>query len=79
MRDYFHIFPWQLLPLGVGIDVGCGTGRWSMLVAPRVAHLHLLDVSAEALAVARDKLKAARNVSFHVSSVATIPLPAQWL
>ena len=51
--DYFRIFPWQTLPTGggTGIDVGCGTGRWSMLVAPRVAHLHLLDASAEALAV----------------------------
>ena len=56
--DYFRIFPWHLLPPGggVGIDVGCGTGRWSMLVAPRVAHLHLLDASAEALAVARQNL-----------------------
>ena len=51
-EDYFRIFPWNLLPHGggVGIDIGCGTGRWSMMVAPRVAHLHLLDVSPEALA-----------------------------
>ena len=57
--DYFRIFPWHLLPAGggVGIDVGCGTGRWSMLVAPRVAHLHLLDASPEALAVARENLQ----------------------
>jgi ubiquinone/menaquinone biosynthesis C-methylase UbiE len=75
--DYFHIFPWPLLPPdgGVGIDVGCGTGRWSMLVAPRVAHLHLLDASAEALAVAKDNLSFASNVSFYATSVAEIPLP----
>ena len=59
-ENYFRIFPWNLLPPGggVGIDVGCGTGRWSMSVAPRVAHLHLLDASPEALAVAKDNLKA---------------------
>jgi len=76
--DYFRIFPWHLLPPGggVGLDVGCGTGRWSMLVAPRVDHLHLLDASAEALAVARQNLNDMRNVSFHVASVAEIPLPA---
>ncbi len=79
--DYFRIFPWHLLPPGggVGIDIGCGTGRWSMLVAPRVAHLHLLDASAEALAVARQNLKPANNVSFHAASVAEIPLPARSL
>ena len=78
---YFRLFPWNKLPPGggVGIDAGCGTGRWSMAVAPRVAHLHLLDVSPEALAVARENLKGAQNVSFHTSSVADIPLPAQSL
>jgi ubiquinone/menaquinone biosynthesis C-methylase UbiE len=75
--DYFRIFPWAMLPPGggIGIDVGCGTGRWSMLVAPRVAHLHLLDASPQALAVARENLKSAGNVSFHAASVAAIPLP----
>lgn len=78
--DYFRIFPWHLLPPGgVGIDVGCGTGRWSMLVAPRVGHLHLLDASAEALAVAKQNLSFADNVSFHANSVADIPLPSRSL
>src|SRR5271167_4614969 len=63
--DYFRIFPWHSLPPGggVGIDVGCGTGRWSMLVASRVERLHLLDASAEALAVAKHNLSAMTNVS----------------
>jgi ubiquinone/menaquinone biosynthesis C-methylase UbiE len=76
--DYFRIFPWHLLPPGggAGIDVGCGTGRWSMLVAPRVAHLHLIDASAEALAVAKQNLSAIKNVSYHAASVADMPLPA---
>lgn len=79
-EDYFRVFPWHLLPPGaVGIDVGCGTGRWSMLVAPRVGHLHLLDASAEALAVAKENLKHVANVSFHAKSVGEIPLPAQSL
>jgi ubiquinone/menaquinone biosynthesis C-methylase UbiE len=79
--DYFRVFPWHLLPPdgGVGIDVGCGTGRWSMLVAPRVKHLHLLDASAEALAVAKQNLSLAKNVSYHANSVAAIPLPPRSL
>jgi len=79
--DYFHIFPWHLLPAdgGVGLDAGCGTGRWSVLVAPRVRHLHLLDPSAEALSVAKENLRGLDNVSYHLDSVATIPLPSKSL
>ncbi len=79
--DYFRIFPWHLLPPGggIGLDVGCGTGRWSVLVAPRVAHLHLLDPSAEALDVAKQNLRSISNVSYHLHGVAAIPLPSRSL
>jgi SAM-dependent methyltransferase len=79
--DYFRIFPWHLLPPGggVGLDVGCGTGRWSTLMAPRVKHLHLLDPSPSALDVAKQNLHLAKNVSYHLQSVANIPLPPQSL
>jgi ubiquinone/menaquinone biosynthesis C-methylase UbiE len=74
-QSYFHIFPWnELPPNSAGIDVGCGSGRWSVMVAPRVGHLHLLDASADALAVARQNLADATNVSFHLASVGNIPL-----
>jgi ubiquinone/menaquinone biosynthesis C-methylase UbiE len=79
--DYFRIFPWHLLPPGgsVGLDIGCGTGRWSVLVAPRVRHLHLLDPSAEALSIAKENLRGMNNVSYHLNTVATIPLPPKSL
>jgi len=74
-QSYFHVFPWEDLPPNpVGIDVGCGSGRWSVMVAPRVGHLHLLDASADALAVAQANLGGAGNVSFHLASVGDIPL-----
>jgi ubiquinone/menaquinone biosynthesis C-methylase UbiE len=74
-QSYFHIFPWQELPPDpVGIDAGCGSGRWSVMVAPKVGHLHVLDASDDALAVARQNLANAPNVSFHLSSVGNIPL-----
>jgi ubiquinone/menaquinone biosynthesis C-methylase UbiE len=80
-ENYFRIFPWDLLPSdgGTGADVGCGTGRWAMMVAPRVAHLHLIDASPDALAVARENLGGQKNVTFHANSVADIPLPAHSL
>jgi ubiquinone/menaquinone biosynthesis C-methylase UbiE len=74
-QSYFNIFPWNNLPPDpVGIDVGCGSGRWSVMVAPKVGHLHLLDASADALDVARQNLADAPNVSFHLASVADIPI-----
>lgn len=76
-KDYFGIFPWHLLPAGggTGADIGCGTGRWATMVAPHVAHLHLIDASPDALAVARENLRGNKNVSFHIGSVGELPLP----
>src|SRR5260370_24801369 len=74
-QSYFRIFPWDdLRPDPVGIDGGCGSGRWSVMVAPKVGHLHLLDASEDALDVARQNLAGAANVSFHLASVGNIPL-----
>jgi SAM-dependent methyltransferase len=62
-KSYFRIFPWQALPPDpIGIDVGCGSGRWSVMVAPKVGHLHLLDASPDALAVAQQNLSHVTNV-----------------
>lgn len=75
-RSYFSIFPWNDLPSdATGMDVGCGSGRWAAMVAPRVGHLHLVDASDEALAVARHNLAQSRNVTFLLASVDGIPLP----
>ena len=74
-QSYFHIFPWDDLPSNaIGIDVGCGSGRWSTMVAPRVGHLHLVDASKDALAVARQNLTGFDNVTFHPASVHNMPL-----
>jgi ubiquinone/menaquinone biosynthesis C-methylase UbiE len=74
-QSYFSIFPWDELPReAVGIDVGCGSGRWSAMVAPKVGALHLLDASAEALAVAQQNLASQHNVTFHLASVDAIPV-----
>lgn len=72
---YFSIFPWDKLPPhAVGMDVGCGSGRWARQVAPRVGGLHCLDASSEALAVARTNLREQANCQFHHASVDAIPI-----
>ena len=66
--EYFSMFPWNDLPQNAtGFDMGCGSGRWAKLVAPRVGHLHCIDPSV-ALDVAKRNLSAATNVSFHQAS-----------
>jgi ubiquinone/menaquinone biosynthesis C-methylase UbiE len=73
-NDYFSIFPWELLPSDAeGIDVGCGSGRWAQLVAPRVRLLHLVDASKEALDVARQNLRGHGNVDFYQARVDKMP------
>jgi ubiquinone/menaquinone biosynthesis C-methylase UbiE len=75
--DYFTVFPWERLPPGggTGADIGCGSGRWALLVAPRVAHLHLVDASSEALSVARSNLAGIGNISYHHAIVDVLPFP----
>ena len=80
-RQYFGIFPWERLPKdgGCGADIGCGSGRWARVVAPRVRELHLVDASGEALRVARTNLSGHQNVMFHCSSIGNLPFEDQSL
>lgn len=72
--DYFGIFPWDRLPTdSVGADVGCGSGRWASVVAPKVGFLHLVDASDKALDVARRNLRDSYNCDFTHASVAELP------
>ena len=74
LTDYFLIFPWNFLPdNAVGFDLGCGSGRWAKLVAPRVGKLHCIDPSS-ALKVAKRNLSENYNCEFHSASVDIIPL-----
>jgi SAM-dependent methyltransferase len=75
-EGYFRFFPWDRLPPDAqGFDLGCGSGRWARLVAPRVGRLHCIDASAQALEVARHALQGESNCAFHHASVDDIPLP----
>jgi ubiquinone/menaquinone biosynthesis C-methylase UbiE len=74
-EGYFSRFPFEDLKDGEGFDLGCGSGRWAALVAPKVGKLHCIDAAAKALEVAKRRLGDAPNVEFHLASVDQIPLP----
>lgn len=74
-ENYFNIFPWDDLPPGaIGFDLGCGSGRWARLVAPRVGKLYLFDPSRDALNVARRNLDGVDNCEFQIADAGSIPL-----
>jgi ubiquinone/menaquinone biosynthesis C-methylase UbiE len=73
--QYFSEFPWQSLPAKArGFDLGCGSGRWARLVAPRVGELYCIDASVPALEVAKRNLRELGNVKLINASVDSIPL-----
>lgn len=74
-QDDFSVFPWDILTSdAIGADIGCDSGRWAQIIAPRVAQLNLIDASADALAVARSNLADMPNVRFEHASVGDLPM-----
>lgn len=71
-ESYFSLFRFD--SQAQGFDLGCGSGRWARLVAPRVGHLHCIDPAEAALAVARRQLAGKDNVTFHHAGADSIPL-----
>jgi SAM-dependent methyltransferase len=75
-EEYFAIFPWHELPAAaVGLDLGCGSGRWARLVAPRVGRLLCFDASHAAVEVAKRMLAGLENVEVAVAAVDELPIP----
>jgi SAM-dependent methyltransferase len=72
-NDYFSLIDWTRRPRQA-MDFGCGSGRWSVVVAPRVDRLVAVDASPAALAVARKNVTGA-NVTFELATPDTIPFP----
>jgi ubiquinone/menaquinone biosynthesis C-methylase UbiE len=70
---YFCLIDWNKKP-GKVLDMGCGSGRWDVLVAPLVGELVAADASCEALEVARRNVQAP-NVSFIEATPDSLPYP----
>ena len=58
------------------LDVGCGVGRWSFLVAPQVKKVYATDISNEMVKIAKDiqKEKKIENIEFLQAKVEKLPV-----
>tara|TARA_B100001093_G_scaffold376453_1_gene361605 strand:- start:3123 stop:4520 length:1398 start_codon:yes stop_codon:yes gene_type:complete len=75
-KNYFHLFPWSSLPKNAtGFDMGCGSGRWALLVAPKIGKLNCIDPSKDAIKVAKNNLSHLSNIVLLNASVFEQPLP----
>lgn len=74
-ETYFAAFPWDDLPAeALGIDIGCGSGRWAQWMGPRLGRLVCVDASRQAVAVARRNLRSHENCIVVQASVDALPL-----
>lgn len=72
---YFNVFDWARLPSeAIGFDLGCGSGRWARLVAPKVARLYCFDPSEDAIKVARRNLGGLQNCIVTVAGLDEFPV-----
>jgi ubiquinone/menaquinone biosynthesis C-methylase UbiE len=55
----------EVQPGDVVLDLGCGIGRLTRVLAERAAHVHAIDVSAEMLERAREHNAHLTNVTWH--------------
>lgn len=75
-NQYFDIFPFEKISQNsIGFDMGCGSGRWAKLIAPRVGRLNCIDPSEMALAEAKNKLRDFQNCHFECAPVGDVALP----
>lgn len=74
-QQYFDIVPADALDENtLALDVGCGTGRWSSFLAPKVKFIEAIDPS-KAVLVAHKALSKYGNVRVTQASVDTAPFP----
>ncbi len=72
-KRYFNIFPSNFLKIDkIGIDIGCGSGRWAKHIAPLVKEIHCVDASNQALNVARKNLESFDNCIFTHTTTDTL-------
>lgn len=77
-NSHYHAYLLRHVPprCEASLDIGCGTGAFTRLLARRSAHVLGLDLSPEMIEVARSRSAGYSNVTYEVADVLAQPLPA---
>jgi SAM-dependent methyltransferase len=63
------------LPCAQALDIGCGTGAFTHLLAERADHVLGLDLSPQMIRLARERSQRYSNIDFQVTDVTTWTFP----
>jgi len=75
---HYHSFLLSHIPESCGqiLEIGCGTGTFSHLLAQRAAKVLAIDLSPQMIRVAQENSARYPNIEFVLSDVLEYPLPA---
>lgn len=78
-NGHYHDFLARHVPAGCrdALDIGCGTGAFSRLLAKSSGRVLALDLSPNMIALARERSARFPNIDFEVADVLTRELPAE--
>ena len=78
-NSHYHAFLLRHVPVGAraALEVGCGTGAFSRLLAERVRNVTALDISTQMIEVARRHAASLKNIDFRVADFMACDFPAE--
>jgi len=76
-NDYYHSFLLKHVPAQCdqALDIGCGTGGFSRLLAQRAHHVLALDLSPQMVRIAQERSSSFSNIEYQVADVLKLDLP----
>jgi ubiquinone/menaquinone biosynthesis C-methylase UbiE len=78
-NNHYHRFLLKQLPVQCKtvLDIGCGTGEFSRLLAQRVEQVVAIDLSSNMIEVAKQRSSQFSNINFQVADVLRWEFPAE--
>jgi ubiquinone/menaquinone biosynthesis C-methylase UbiE len=78
-NSHYHRFLLKQVPSHCrnALEIGCGTGTFARLLAPRVEHVLALDLSPQMIQLAQERSAPYTNIDFQVTDVQSWEVPAE--